>query len=435
MEAETIFALASGGGVAGVAVVRISGPRAREALERFCGGVPPSRKAALRSIVDPRSGREIDSGLILFFPGPASFTGEDVVELQVHGSRAIVRELLGCLGDQPGFRAAAAGEFTERAFRNGKMDLLDVEALGDLLEADSIMQARFAREAQARLRVKGQDWRRRIIELRALTEAYIDFSDEDDITQYGAVETAPLAAALAEELSRVIATFEQGERMRHGLRVAILGAPNAGKSSLLNALARRDAAIVSSQAGTTRDVVEIHLVLGGYPVVLWDTAGLREAADLIEREGVRRALQRAAEADLKLWLSAADDPQDPLIDGCLVVVTKADLIDSNTIRLEKAVVISTETKFGIDRLIALIEERASAELNLGDDIMVAHERQRSRLIRARDAVLRYIGIPVDALELRSEELRHAEAALESLVGRVGYEDVLGEIFSRFCIGK
>lgn len=435
MGTETIFALASGAGVAGVSVVRISGRMAGDALERLCGEVPPVRKAVLRSIVEPRSGREIDSGLILFFAGPASFTGEDVAELHVHGSRAVVRELLRCLGDLPGLRAAQAGEFTERAFRNGKMDLLDVEALGDLLAADSMMQARFAREGQRRLREKGLAWRRQIVELKALTEAYIDFSDEDDVVQQGEAMTSASANSLIDELTAAIDTFEHGERVRHGFRVAILGAPNAGKSSLLNALARRDVAIVSSEAGTTRDVIEVHLELGGYPVVLWDTAGMRDTENLIEREGVRRAAERAADADLRLWLSAADDPQRPRVSGCVLVMTKADLIDSHVVRSDDVLEISTRTDQGMDRFMAFIIAEARKALDGSSDVLIAHERQRNALIRARDALKCYRNIPTDALELRSEELRHAEAALESLVGRIGYEDVLGEIFSRFCIGK
>lgn len=435
MSVETIFALASGAGVAGIAVVRISGPLAGGTLERLCGRIPASRNASLRRIVDPRTGEEIDSGLILFFPGPGSFTGEDVAELHVHGSRAIVRELLRCLGELPGLRAAQPGEFTERAFRNGKMDLLDVEALGDLLAADSIMQARFARNMQNRLRERGQVWRDRIVELKALTEAYIDFADEDDVVQHGDLMTTAAARSLAEEIAKGIATFDRGERVRHGFGVAILGAPNAGKSSLLNALARRDAAIVSSQAGTTRDIIEVHLELDGYPVVLWDTAGLRETDDAVEREGIQRAITQAGEADLRLWLSAADAPEVPRVEDCLVVTTKADLIDSSSIQHDAATAISTKTGLGVDSLMSLIGERASKALAQGDDILVAHERQRNALGSAQRALERYIRLSGEFPELRSEELRHAEAALEALIGRIGYEDVLGEIFSRFCIGK
>ncbi len=435
MGAETIFALASGAGVAGVAVVRISGPLASEALRQLCGTVPPVRRATLCRVVDPATRLEIDSALIFFFAGPASFTGEDVAELQVHGSRAIIRELLRCLGDMPGLRAAQAGEFTERALRNGKMDLLDVEALGDLLAADTIMQARFACDAQGRLRKGGDAWRKRILELRALSEALIDFSDEDDIVRQGEVATAPLVDALVEEFDRAIATFGQGERVRTGLRVAILGAPNAGKSSLLNALAGRDAAIVSSQAGTTRDVIEVHLELEGYPIVLWDTAGIRDANDVIEQEGIRRALDRAGSADLKLWLSASDELREPQILDCWKVTTKIDLIDSKALREQRTLAVSTKTGEGMERLMAALVGEARRAMDAGDEIVVAHERQRNALIRARDALLRYRCTAGAALELRSEELRAAEVALETLIGRIGYEDVLGEIFSRFCIGK
>jgi len=435
MAAETIFALASGAGVAGVAVVRVSGPRAREALERLCGDVPPARMAVLRTIADPRSGQKIDSGLILFFPGPASFTGEDVAELQVHGSRAVVRDLLRCLGDIPGLRAAQAGEFTERAFRNGRMDLLDVEALGDLLAAETLMQARFAHETQGRLRQAAQSWRGRVLELRALTEAYIDFADEDDIARSGGATADGAAQNLVDELKQAIASFERAEKVRRGFRVAILGAPNAGKSSLLNALARRDVAIVSEQAGTTRDVIEVHLELDGYPVILFDTAGIRETEDAVEREGIRRARERAADSDLRLWLSSIDEPYVAAVADCIVVRTKRDLIDSHPLRPNMGLAISVRTGDGIEDLMSFLIGEAGKAMGLGEDVVVGHERQRGVLIRACEALCRFLATPADALEIRSEELRQAETALEALIGRIGFEDVLGEIFSRFCIGK
>lgn len=435
MERETIFALGSGGGVAGVSVIRASGNRVRTVLERLCGDLPTPRRAAYRSIKDPHTGQKIDSGLILFFPAPHSFTGEDVAEFQVHGSRAVVREMLRCLGDMDGLRAATAGEFTMRAFRNGRMDLLEVEALSDLLAADSMMQARFAFEAQDRLRALATTWRDRILELRALTEAYIDFSDEDDILRQGETATAEPLTAMIAELSSAIDSFYQGERIRNGFRVAILGAPNAGKSSLLNALARRDVAIVSEEAGTTRDILEVHLELEGYPIVLTDTAGIRETMNDVEREGIRRARENAARSDLRLWLSAADNRRAPDVANCILVETKADLIDSYSTQTNKNYLISTKTGQGLDNLISMLGRQAQTALAYGQDVIVGHERQRNALVAARSALKRAAQMPAGMLELRSEELRQAERALESLIGRIDYEDVLGEVFSRFCIGK
>lgn len=435
MAAETIFALASGAGIAGVAVVRISGPGTREALSRLCGDIPPARTAVLRTIADHQSGQKIDSGLILFFPGPASFTGEDVAEFQVHGSRAVVRDLLRCLGDIPGLRAAQAGEFTERAFRNGRMDLLDVEALGDLLAAETLMQARFAHETQGRLRQAAQSWRGRVLELRAFTEAYIDFADEDDVARGGGGTADETARTLIGELNHAINSFERAEKVRRGFRVAIVGAPNAGKSSLLNALARRDVAIVSEQAGTTRDVIEVHLELDGYPVILFDTAGIRETEDVVEREGIRRARERAEDSDLRLWLSSVDDPCPAGVPDCVLVRTKRDLTDSHPLHTGIGLAISAHTGDGIDELMSFLVAEAGKAMSLGEDVVVGHERQRSLLINACDTLRRFLAAPVDALEIRSEELRFAEGALEALIGRIGFEDVLGEIFSRFCIGK
>src|SRR3989440_1183241 len=293
---DTIFALSSGRPPAAIAVVRISGPRARMALEQLIGRLPSPRHAALVRVRDPASGEAIDEGLALWFPGPSSETGEDVAELQIHGGRAVIAATLAALAKLPGLRPAEAGEFTRRAFENGRIDLPAVEGLADLVAAETEAQRRQAyQHLRGLLGERTETWRQRLIQALALVEAGIDFSDEEDVPKDMMARSLELIRPLAEEISQ--AGTGQGERLREGLRVAIAGPPNAGKSTLFNRLARREAAIVSPFPGTTRDVLELHLDLGGYPVTVLDTAGIRETNDPVEREGVRRARQQAAGAN------------------------------------------------------------------------------------------------------------------------------------------
>ena len=299
----TIFALSSGRGPAAIAVVRISGARAGEALKALTAKSPLPRQAALVRVRDPQTGESIDQGLALFFPGPRSETGEDVVELQLHGGRAVVAATLEALGRLEGLRPAEAGEFTRRAFENGKLDLTAVEGLADLVAAETEGQRRQAfRQMTGALREPAEEWRQQLIRALALVEARIDFSDEGDVPEDLVAPALTIARALADEISRSLADQHRGERLREGLVVAIAGPPNAGKSTLLNRIARREAAIVSPYAGTTRDVIEVHLDLDGWPVTLLDTAGIRETGEPVEMEGVRRAKARAAAADLVLWV-------------------------------------------------------------------------------------------------------------------------------------
>jgi tRNA modification GTPase len=303
---DTIFALSSGRPPAAIAVIRVSGPRAGFALEQLIGRVPAPRRASLARVRDPASAEVIDEGLALWFPGPRSETGEDMAELQVHGGRAVIAAVLGALAKLPGLRPAEAGEFTRRAFENGRMDLTAVEGLADLVAAETEAQRRQAfRQLKGLLGERAESWRQRLIEALALVEAGIDFSDEGDVPQGLLTRALALIGPLAEEIAK--AGAGQGERLREGLRVAIAGPPNAGKSTLFNRLAQRDVAIVSPFPGTTRDVLEVHLDLGGYPVTVLDTAGIREANDPVEREGVRRASEQAAKADLVLWMVDATE--------------------------------------------------------------------------------------------------------------------------------
>src|SRR5579875_403734 len=313
---DTIFALSSGRPPAAVAVVRISGPRAGAALAALTGKLPAPRQAALVRVRDPQSGEAIDQALALWFPAPASETGEDVAELQIHGGRAVIAATLGALGKVDGLRPAEAGEFTRRAFENGKLDLTAVEGLADLVMAETEGQRRQAfRQLTGALGRRAEEWRRMLIDALALVEAGIDFADEADVPDDLVEPALSLARRLGDEITAVLADSSRSERLREGLTVAIAGPPNAGKSSLLNRIARREAAIVSPHAGTTRDVIEVHLDLGGLPVTLLDTAGIRETDDPVELEGVRRAQARAAEADLVLWVVDATDAaaQEPVL--------------------------------------------------------------------------------------------------------------------------
>jgi len=305
---DTIFALSSGRPPAAIAVVRVSGARAGEALKMLIGKIPEPRRAALARLRDPRSGEIIDEGLALWFPAPRSETGEDVVELQLHGGRAVIAATLAALGAIDGLRPAEAGEFTRRAFENGKLDLTAVEGLADLVMAETQGQRRQAlRQLKGALGARAESWRQKLIRALALIEARIDFADEADVPENLVVPALSIARELAGEIAVVLADEGRGERLREGLVVAIAGPPNAGKSTLLNRIAKRDAAIVSPYAGTTRDVIEVHLDLGGLPVTLLDTAGIRESDDPVEQEGVRRARERAAAADLVLWVADARD--------------------------------------------------------------------------------------------------------------------------------
>jgi len=435
---DTIFALSSGPPPSGVAIVRVSGPGVRFGLETLVDSIPEPRRASLATIW--AGGELIDRGLVLFFPAPASFTGEDVAEFHVHGGRAVVATLLRALSALPGFRPAEAGEFTRRAFQNERLDLTQVEGLADLIAAETEAQRRQAlRQSDGSLSRLYEGWRERLIRARALIEAELDFPDEQDVPGSVSAEAWEIAGGLEQELVNHLAD-RRGERLRDGAEVVILGAPNAGKSSLLNAIARRDVAIVTPEPGTTRDMIEARLDLDGYPVTLVDTAGLREAEGVVEREGIRRAEARARDANLVLWLFDATEPPSPSpIAGAVRVATKIDLIDSAADRSRLAsaadVCVSARSSEGLESLLELLSERVAKALPAAESPLITRARHRAAISACLEAVraaVRGQGIP---LEVRAEYLRQAADSLARITGRIDVEDLLDVIFRDFCIGK
>ncbi|MCR6644878.1 MAG: tRNA uridine-5-carboxymethylaminomethyl(34) synthesis GTPase MnmE [Terricaulis sp.] len=449
MKPETIIALASGAGRAGVAVIRLSGPASAAVLEALSGaGLPGPRQASLRALSDPRSGGALDDALALWFPGPASFTGEDVAELHVHGGPAVIAAVIDAALSVPGVRPAEPGEYTRRAFEHGKLDLAEAEGLADLVDAETEGQrAQALRQRRGALSGLYEGWRGRLIEAAALIEAEIDFPDED-LPGALAQRAGPLLEALADDMARHLDDAHRGERVRDGFRIAIIGPPNAGKSSLLNTLARREAAIVSDIPGTTRDVVEVRLTLAGFPVWIADTAGLREAADAIEAEGVRRALARAEEADLRIGVVEAEaaipgSVRAMLGPSDLLVRSKLDLLGPPASRQETrepagetpAVQVSAATGEGVAELEALLAARVADALGAEEAPALTRARHRRLVEAARAALLRAIPALDFGAELAAEDVRAASDQIGRLTGRIDVEDLLGEIFSSFCIGK
>ena len=449
MKPDTIVALATGAGRAGVAVIRLSGPAAGATLSALTArDLPKPRTATREAFCDPRTGVSLDDGLALWFPGPHSFTGEDVVELHIHGGPAVIAAVIDAALSQPGVRPAEPGEYTRRAFENGKLDLAEAEGLADLVDAETEGQRRQAlRQRRGALSAVYEGWRGKLIEAAALIEAEIDFPDED-LPGALAQRAGPILQALADDVGRHLDDAHRGERIRDGFRIAIIGPPNAGKSSLLNALAQREAAIVSDIPGTTRDVVEVRLVLVGFPVWLADTAGLREAADAIEAEGVRRALARAEEADLRIGVvdAGADAPgsiTSVLGPNDLLVRSKLDLHGPPASRRPTpahagetpAVHVSATTGEGLRELEALIAAKVTNALGREEAPVLTRARHRRLVEEARAALLRAIPALEAGPELAAEDVRVAADQIGRLTGRIDVEDLLGEIFSSFCIGK
>jgi tRNA modification GTPase len=452
-ERSTIFALSSGRPPAAIAVVRVSGPRAGAALEALIGRVPEPRKAALARVRDPQGGEVIDEALALWFPAPHSETGEDVAELQLHGGHAVIAAVLGALAGLDGCRMAEPGEFTRRAFENGHLDLTEVEGLADLIAAETPAQRRQAyRQLKGLIGDRAEAWRQRLIEGLALVEARIDFSDEADVPENLVEPALGAARQLRDEISESLADGGRGERLREGLVVAIAGPPNAGKSTLLNRLARREAAIVSPYPGTTRDVIEVHLDLAGYPVTLLDTAGIRDSDDPVEQEGVRRARARAAMADLVLWVTdvsaggGADQAAENVAHAEVWWLTnKIDLepaahagrSESQSMNgINRSFAISAATGAGMAELIDALAAYSKEYFAATESVLVTRARHRRALQATVAALDRALSAEHSGREeLIAEELRAAATTLGRLTGRVDVEDILDVIFREFCIGK
>ncbi|CCE06748.1 putative tRNA modification GTPase (trmE) [Bradyrhizobium sp. STM 3843] len=437
---QTIYALSSGRLPSAIAIVRLSGRQAGLALQTLAGKLPAAR-TAVRALLRDAAGEPIDDAVVLWFPAPASATGEDVAELYVHGSRAVLSTLFAALSARPDFRPAEPGEFTRRAFENGKIDLTEAEGLDDLIHADTDRQRRQAlRQLRGLLGDRARDWRSQIIEAAALIEAGIDFADEGDLPDELIGPAIIRIKGLLGEIENVLAERGRAERLRDGLTVVIAGPPNAGKSTLMNQLARREVAIVSPYAGTTRDVIEVQLDLDGYPVTVIDTAGIRDTEDPVEQEGVRRARTRAAEADLVLWLAETDEPKIDYAGEAPIwlIRNKIDEAGSRTFDRSLGVpsfALAAKHGEGLPELLGALVIFARDFFGSSESGLISRERQRKLLEETAEALRRSLDAVGQGEELAAEELRVAAFALGKLLGRVDVEDVLDVIFREFCIGK
>ena len=438
----TIFALASAPGKAGVAVFRLSGSMAGAALAKLTGAPPPANRRLVRAAVRDAVGEVIDTGLVAWFPAPRSFTGEDVAELHLHGGRAVANALADALMAL-GLRPAEPGEFSRRAFLAGKFDLTHAEGIADLVEAETAAQRRQAlRQMGGVLASLIEGWRARLLRAQAHIEAEIDFVEEGLPQELGAEARAALTR-LADEMAKALTDQRRGERLRDGFQTVLLGPPNVGKSSIINRIAGRDAAIVAATAGTTRDVIEVHLDLSGFPITIADTAGLREAEGEVEAEGIRRSLMRAAQADLRLVVFDASalpkldaDARNLLGTNALALFNKRDLAKGplpETLDDTQAIAISAKTGAGFDALIATIATKASDALEAGGHPVLTRTRHRAAVVEAEAALRRALRATLP--ELVAEDVRHAADALGRITGRIDVEELLDVIFREFCIGK
>jgi tRNA modification GTPase len=436
---DTIFALASGAGRAAIGVLRLSGPRCSEALKTIATGAElPDRRAVLRTLRHPRSQEPLDRALITRFRAPRSFTGEEMAEISVTGGRAVVSACVKALALIPGLRLAEPGEFAWRAFMNGKIDLSEVEGLADLVEAETEAQRRQAqRIAGGALSRECGAIRTSLLEAMAAVETQIDFTDIEDASDFTLESVRDAARGAIERIDRALATADAAARVRDGFTLVIAGPPNVGKSTLMNALAGRDVAITSPIPGTTRDLIEVFLDLRGYPVILVDTAGIRESSDPIEQEGVARARRRAESADLMLWLSDGGEHQAPpsLESPTLAVRTKIDLKGADAPARPTDLAISAKTGAGIDRMLDVIAELAEERMSSAEPALLTLERHRRGFQDARQALVLALAPEASEPELIAEDLRRAAAAMDRIIGRIGIEEVLGEIFARLCVGK
>lgn len=444
MQATTIYALSTGPAPTGVAIIRVSGPAVEAILKSLCGFVPKPRRAVLAALHNPETKALIDEALVLYFKGPASFTGEDVAEFHIHGGRAVIAALLETLSHIPNCQMAERGEFSRRGFFNGKLDLMEVEGLADLIAAETDAQRRQALNQMQGAQSKFfETLREKIIHAIAMVDSALDFSDEADVPEEIAGAARPLASDLLSEIERYLDDGNRGEILREGFHVVLAGLPNAGKSRLLNALAARDVAIVSEEAGTTRDIIEVRLDIDGVPVRVTDTAGLRETESLVEKEGIRRSFAQLEMSELAIWIIDGTAPQlvpEDVIERCggkvMSVWNKVDVSPvpkdfANEIDFE----ISAETGLGLEALLSAIGARALERVGQGEGAIVTRARHRDLLELAAAQLREFLEGDLSDTELRAEDLRRAAFAIGRLTGKVDVEDVLDKIFLEFCIGK
>ena len=434
MSEDTIVALSSGTVPSGVAVIRISGMACSDIAHSMIGDLPQSRIATLKSIIDPNNKEELDKALVISFPGPNSFTGEDCLELQLHGGRAVVNAVLNALCSFDKVRIAEPGEFSRRAFENGKLDLTEIEGIADLVSSETEAQRKQAlAQTRGDSRETFEDWRKRLIHMRALIEAELDFSEEEDVPEEISAEGFDQVSRLKSEIETHLADNRAGEIIRDGFKIALMGKPNAGKSSLLNTLAKRDVAIVTNEAGTTRDVLDVHLDIDDYAVIVSDTAGLRESDNIVETEGIKRAELKGSEADLVIWLKDVNDHEEPpelKYDDVLHVISKDD--DKN----EKDVIsISVSSADGIDNLLSEIRKIMNAKLNRVETVLISRLRYRNALEECVQHLSYVLDHDISDIELKAETLRHASDCIGRITGKIDVEDLLDVIFSEFCVGK
>lgn len=440
----TIYAVSSGSGRAAIALIRISGRQTRTILEAIASGTGEPRTYQLRTLIDAATGVVLDQAIVVWLPGPKSFTGEDCAELHVHASRAVLGGIFKALSSFPEVRPAEAGEFTRRAVMNGKMDLVEAEGLGDLLAAQTEAQRR-----QAMSQMLGEassvfdSWREQLLQIRADIEAVIDFADEEGVAETAGTRIDFQIVHLIQEMERAVARSGAAEAIRDGIKVVLAGLPNTGKSSLLNALAQRDAAIVSSIPGTTRDVIEVMLDIGGIPVILTDTAGLRTGGDEIEQQGIARSRREAGQAGILVWVASVDIESSLVHDGSiapdLVVMNKSDLSDkqSRLLRndLPRVIPLSASTGEGIPSFLESLTELLAEKLDVAENPVVVSARQRTATQESIRMLNDSLAQGAVGLELKAENVRRAADAIGRITGRTEVEEWLGAIFSKFCIGK
>ncbi len=444
MTSDTIYAQSSGAGIAGIAVIRVSGPAAAPMLESIAGGKPKPKQVSLRQLTDPTTGEVIDRAVVLWMPGPHTVSGEDVAEFHVHGSQAVVAALFAAFSRFDRVRPAEAGEFTRRAFANGRMDLVEAEGLADLLRARTSIQRRQAlNHLLGEASFVYETWRSQLISILAHVEAAIDFGDEEGVGEAAICDVTPKTITLATSMAEALTKADRASAIRTGVKVVLAGFPNTGKSSLLNAIAARDVAIVSPWPGTTRDVIEVMIDLAGTPVILTDTAGLRdEAGDEIEEIGMARTRREMGGADVVIWVSAPDTTSGhpPEVRGIplLEVHNKSDLLQLSNLGRRvpnNVLLVSSLTGAGLPEMLARLTSLVKREFNQVEDSVIVRARQKQAVadsIRYLNDSLRY---DREHLELRAEELRKAAHCLARVTGRIDVEDLLASIFSEFCIGK